>query len=171
MNMRIALILMSYLCAAQQQIPLAALANTRALIKFNAETKIFRLSTVRSSWAFRIHPETGQLQHLYWGSLISNDDDLTYLDAENEIVSFDAGVKNGILQEFPDDGSGDYRLPAFRLRYEDDGYSLANFVYSSHKIDQLGGKVYAEWQPHVRTGENDWALLVECTFIYLCCTF
>lgn len=146
----------------QHALSIAAGLDCTAPVEFIPRSKSFRLTTLQSSWIFRVHPETGQLQHLYWGSKIPNEDDLSYLDAENEVVSFDAGVKNGILQEFPEDNAGDYRIPAFRLRFADDGYAVSNLVYNSHKI--MRGpehSVYSDWQPHVRTGADDWSVLVE----------
>jgi hypothetical protein len=63
-------------------------------------SRTFLLQGRRSSYAFRISDDHRFLEHLHWGSRLGDEDNLTYLAADAEIVSFDAGVKNSRLLEF-----------------------------------------------------------------------
>jgi alpha-galactosidase len=48
-----------------------------------------------------------------------------------------------------DSGSGDFRIPSFRVRYLDTGYQVSDLQYKSHRI-VVGQDVYPSkrWFPH-----------------------
>lgn len=107
-------------------------------IFFNAIKKEFRLQTLRTTYAFRISPDTSNLEHLYWGPMVLASDDLAYLaDDSVPLVSFDM-LKDTQLLEYADFGSGDFKSPSFEVEYAD-GTRLSPVVYKAHQI--LQGKV------------------------------
>ena len=119
----------------------------------------FILNAKFSSYAFRVAPD-GDLEHLHWGMPLSPDDNLDYL-INGDAVAFDAGVKNARLREYGDAGTGDYRLPSFRLRYLDDGSSISPLVFSGYDLYENGLKrAFDDSVPHFRVHENAHSLVV-----------
>ena len=120
----------------QQQHILSSMQDDMEIsgVRFDTESQIFSLTGHESSYIFRINPASHKLEHLYWGPRISRLDDLSYLSSGQIAVSFDAGPLNSQLLEYSDFGSGDYRIPGFQLTFEDDGSSITDFRYHSHRI-------------------------------------
>lgn len=69
-------------------------------IFFNLDTDVFTLQTRRTSYVMHVRAEDRLLEHVYWGERLHREDDVRYLLANNEIVSFDAGIKNALLLEY-----------------------------------------------------------------------
>lgn len=69
-------------------------------IFFNLDTDVFTLQTRRTSYVMHVRAEDRLLEHVYWGERLHQADDVRYLLANNEIVSFDAGIKNALLLEY-----------------------------------------------------------------------
>lgn len=109
-------------------------------IFFDSEKKIFKLDTEKSSYIIRIADE-GFLTHLYYGAKIS-DTDVSYVLPNFGNASFSAEIANPVgrsytldtlPQEYPCNGTGDFRASALSLRGES-GSSATDIRYVSHKI-------------------------------------
>ena len=102
----------------------------------------------------------GGVEHVYWGPRIHRWDDVRYLREQHhaERVSFDAGDrgKNSHAWEYADQGTGDFRIPAFRLRFLDDGSTVTALRYKSHRIHRQGKPQFLATPhiPHVRAHES-----------------
>ena len=90
-------------------------------IQFDAQTKTFRLETLKTSYVMGIS-EYGHLLHLYFGKKIGNDD-IRVLFAGKIKTGF-CPVPNGcdkkyslntLPQEFSSDGVGDFRYPSITV--------------------------------------------------------
>lgn len=158
MALAIALCAISFGASQNNQHQLFSNHDQEDPIIFDESNFSFYLGTAHSSWVFRVL--YGQLQHFHWGPKTDPNDPLIYLNDECDIVSFDAGLKNSQMLEYPNEGSGDFRIPAFRLKYHD-GYTVSNFTYSSHIIIRGPIENYHPSTPHARPrGNKDWTLII-----------
>ncbi|HEY2451651.1 MAG TPA: alpha-galactosidase [Scandinavium sp.] len=121
------------------------------MITWNAEKQFFHLQNQQVSYVLGIAHER-YLVHCYWGKRIatfSQPDDYPKLDRSSfsptpadwpdRTFSLDT-----VLQEYPGHGAGDYREPAFEVRYAD-GNQVSNLHYVSHRI--VAGKPSLEGLP------------------------
>lgn len=108
-------------------------------IKFHEQTGVFHLYNNEVSYIMRIM-ENGQLEQLYYGSVLHDKAEFTYLHEE---VYRSHGAycvpEPGILamhhtkQEYPVYGTGDYRSPALSV-IQENGSRIVDFKYVSHEI-------------------------------------
>ena len=128
-------------------------------ILFDTERKVFRLDAGSSSYAFCVGP-WGQLLHLYYGARIS-DTDLGYLQSALNTGSFSPNPPEGddsafsldtAFQEYPVNGTGDYRVAALAIRGEN-GSSATTLRYRSHTIRR--GKYALDGLPAVYAAEDE----------------
>ena len=107
------------------------------MIQYNENTKTFRLDTEKSTYVIAVAAE-GYLFHSYWGAKIS-DEELGYLQPWTANASFSASIPGGgytldtRLQEYPANGTGDFRISAVSLRGKS-GNSATTLKYVSHEI-------------------------------------
>ncbi|KAI3645450.1 hypothetical protein MP228_008378 [Amoeboaphelidium protococcarum] len=130
----------------------AAMSDQNRLgVSYNESTRIFHIRMQQSSYVIRV-TEDGQLENLHWGGPVESADDIQYLNKDYEAKSFDAGNKNARLSEYSDYGTGDYRIPSFRLKYSDDGSFVSSIRYLNHSI---GDHVdIPDYIPHFRSNVN-----------------
>jgi len=102
-------------------------------ITFNEAEGQFTLSGPSSSYSFRIKGKGEQLEHLHWGKKVPSNAGLSFLSLDSIPISFDPGVKNALMHEWSDYGTGDFRSPSFQVRYSN-GTSISPLVYVSHSI-------------------------------------
>lgn len=121
------------------------------MISWNAEQQSFHLHNDHISYVLGIVHQR-YLVHCYWGKRIAtctNVHDYPKLDRSSfsptpsgwpdRTFSLDT-----VLQEYPGHGAGDYREPAFEVRYAD-GNQVSNLHYFSHRI--VAGKTALEGLP------------------------
>lgn len=111
-------------------------------ITFDPSSRIFKLDTPHSSYAFLIYPED-YLVHLYYGPRVPDTAPLASLMDRGSYDSFSprnpaliedrAFSLDFIPQEFPGSGCGDYRIPAVEVR-SPAGDTVTDFRYVSHKV-------------------------------------
>ena len=108
-------------------------------IIYNDEKKIFSLHTEKSTYQIQVGP-FGHLIHLYYGDKINDHTDylITYLDRGFSGNPYGAGgdrtySMDSLPQEYPTQGTGDYRNTCLVLRNGDGTYSC-DLRYKSHKI-------------------------------------
>ncbi len=121
------------------------------MIIWNPEKQSFHLQNSQISYVFGIAHQR-YLVHCYWGKRIadcSQPHDYPQLDrssfsptpAEWPDRTFSLDT---VLQEYPGHGAGDYREPAFEVRYAD-GHQVSNLHYVSHQI--VSGKLALDGLP------------------------
>ena len=128
-------------------------------ILYDSEACIFRLDAGKFSYAFCVD-EHGALIHLYCGAHIS-DTALSYLKFPLWLSSFSPNPPGGetqpftldsALQEYPQNGTGDYRLAAIAIRGEN-GSTATSLRYRSHTIRK--GKYTLPGMPAVYAADNE----------------
>ena len=102
-----------------------------------SDRQVFTLTNRFFSYAFAVTPE-GLLEHIYYGVPIKTSDALPrYVRAERGTgVDFEGHSNlnlNEMMQEFPMQGNGDFRGPAFHGQTANGG-SVFSFRYTSHLI-------------------------------------
>ena len=126
-------------------------------IHYYEQTQTFRIDADKTSYAFRVGPR-GVLLHLYFGPHIP-DEDLSGLEFSLGLASFSpnppgmAGSRfslDSALQEYPVNGTGDYRLPAPPTRGQN-GSSAPSLGFRSHEIRD--GKYALDGMPAVYAGD------------------
>ena len=112
-------------------------------IVYREETKTFYLNTKNTTYAFFVN-ETLALEHLYYGSTISNEDLRgSCFRQDYSFASYDGDVgcelsPNLFFQEFPTANSGDHRICALNVLGSDGKYGtrleyLEHTIYSGRK--------------------------------------
>lgn len=110
------------------------------MIIWNAEQQVFHLQNQHISYVLGIEHQR-YLVHCYWGKRISEFNqfhDYPQLD-RSSFSPTPAGWPDRkfsldtVLQEYPGHGAGDYREPAFEVRYAD-GHQVTNLHYVAHQI-------------------------------------
>lgn len=121
------------------------------MIIWNPEKQFFHLQNRHISYVLGIAHQR-YLVHCYWGKRIadcSRAHDYPKLD-RSSFSPTPAGWPDRtfsldtVLQEYPGHGAGDYREPAFEVRYAD-GHQVSNLHYVSHQI--LPGKLALDGLP------------------------
>ncbi len=126
-------------------------------IQYQKEDRVFTIHTANTTYQMKVD-SYGYLLHLYYGSRISGSMEylLTYADRgfsgnpyevdEDRTYSLDA-----LPQEYPSQGTGDYRSPAMIVKNTDGSFS-DSLHYSSHKITK--GKYSLPGLPAIYAGAS-----------------
>lgn len=101
-------------------------------IRYNPETKVFRMDAAGMSYAFGIN-ERQELQSLYWGQSLPADDPLGPPHSAPGMSSFDQS-NNTTRQEFVAWGAGLYVEPDLKITFPDGNRDLV-LHYVSHSIN------------------------------------
>lgn len=129
------------------------------MIIWNAEKQFFHLQNEQVSYVLGLTHQR-YLVHCYWGKRLatfSQADDYPKLD-RSSFSPTPAGWPDRtfsldtVLQEYPGHGAGDYREPAFEVRYAD-GQQVSNLHYISHQI--IAGKPPLAGLPATWVGTPD----------------
>lgn len=127
-------------------------------IAINENRKIFTLHTKNTSYQMMVD-SYGFLLHLYYGKKSVGEMDflLTYSDRGFSGNVYDTGEvrtysMDALPQEFPTRGTGDYRSPAFDVRYEDGSYGC-DLRFSNYRL--LKGKYSLPGLPAVYAKETE----------------
>lgn len=112
-------------------------------IQYDASARTFHLSTPKSSYVLGVS-DHGFLVHYFYGGKIS-DNDLSYVyQPVNRSLSPNPNEEAGrafsldhLPQEYPGNGTGDFRTPAVVIRTPG-GHTATSFRYVSHRI--MAGK-------------------------------
>ena len=128
-------------------------------IKYYSDKRIFKLDTSGSSYIFKIG-EGGYIMGLYYGARLDeyDVDYLTVREGHDSTVPLSASVPDWRFSpdtaqmEYPAYGSGDFRLPAVRIKNAA-GNSVTDCRYKSHSIYK--GKKPIPGMPSTRAGEDE----------------
>lgn len=127
-------------------------------IEFKKEEGIFTLQTKHTSYQLQIG-KYGHLLHLYYGSKIDENMDylLTYMDRGFSGNPYEAGQDrtysmDSLPQEYPTQGTGDYRSICMTVKNKDGTYGC-DLRYADHKIEK--GKYEIPGLPAVYAKEEE----------------
>lgn len=123
----------------------------------NSGNKIFHLSTNSTSYIIEILKDL-TISHMYYGNRLreyNNSKKYIYMDrgfspnppGEESNYSYDT-----LPQEYPTNGNGDFRIPAYQTM-EDNGYRVSNFKYYKYEI--IDGKPPLNGLPSTYETPND----------------
>lgn len=127
-------------------------------IRYQEQKRIFTLQTENTTYQFQVDAY-GFLLHLYYGKTVYGDMDylLTYYDRGFSGNPYDAkGDRtyslDALPQEFPHQGTGDFRITALSIQNSDGSY-CCDLRYQSHKITD--GKYGLEGLPAVYASDRE----------------
>ncbi len=125
---------------------------------FHPKDRSFHLYNDQISYVFTVL-KNGQLGQLYYGKRIADRSSFEHMLVMRSCVMGPCTYRDdpnftleGIKQEYPAYGTGDFRDPAYQLRLAD-GSRITNFVYVSHSIQK--GKPTLKGLPATYGGEEE----------------
>ena len=90
--------------------------------RFSQESGVFRIDAGETTYAFGVN-ERGELQTIYWGGRLSDQDTIPAPKVAHEVASFDSPGTT-TLQEFSGWGGGIYVEPALKVTFSDGNRDL-----------------------------------------------
>lgn len=111
---------------------LARAADTAPAIRYNAQTKVFRIDGGGVSYVFGVNNK-GTLQSIYWGRELGANDPIPQPQQEQSVASFELPVDT-TPAEFLGWGSGLYYTPDLKITFPDGNRDLV-LKYVSHAIN------------------------------------
>ncbi|KAF5857824.1 hypothetical protein ETB97_005234 [Aspergillus alliaceus] len=116
--------------------------------------KTFTLNGENVSYRFRVNETNGDLVSDHFGGSITGD---LFPSSGPEGVGGWVGLEGRFRREFPDQGRGDFRIPAVRIR-QSEGYTVTDLQYQSHSV--IRGKPALPGLPATYGTEEDVTTLV-----------
>lgn len=117
-------------CGAQP-----AVARAASMVRFDPQSRVFRIDAARMTYAFGVN-EKAELQSIYWGGRLGDNDTLPSAKSAHEVASFDSPATT-TQQEFSGWGSGMYVEPALKVTFPDGNRDLV-LHYVSHTASKDG---------------------------------
>ncbi|KAJ5768646.1 hypothetical protein N7533_001229 [Penicillium manginii] len=108
--------------------PVMAAGSSSAIV---ADGSSFALNGDDVSYRFHVDNSTGDLISDHFGASVSGDIPIEVTGAVNGWVNTIGRVR----REFPDQGRGDFRQPAIRIR-QSEGYTVSDLRYQSYTVKQ-----------------------------------
>ena len=121
--------LMSALVVVPLLMVTTSTAAQSAHVAFDAGSKVFRLDGGNVSYIFGVNPR-GDLQQIYWGGRLGENDTVPQPQLKPEWASFDSPYNN-TPQEYAGWGSGLFAEPALKVTFTDGNRDLV-LHYESH---------------------------------------
>lgn len=118
-----------------------------------ADSTSFALNGDNVSYRFHVHNDTGDLRSDHFGGSITGP---LPNDPEQVVMGW-VGEPGRVRREFPDQGQGDFRVPAIRIR-QTEGYTVSALQYQSHTV--VPGKPALPGLPATFGSEQDVTTLV-----------
>ncbi|OGE55495.1 hypothetical protein PENARI_c004G05014 [Penicillium arizonense] len=118
-----------------------------------ADGTSFALNGKTVSYRFHVDNTTGDLYGDHFGGSVTGDIPLESVASVNGWV----GTPGRVRREFPDQGRGDFRIPAIRIR-QSEGYTVSDLQYKSHEI--IAGKPALSGLPATMGSKEDVSTLV-----------
>ncbi|KAL3449701.1 alpha-galactosidase C [Aspergillus insuetus] len=113
----------------------------------------FALNGATASYNFHVDSDTGDLITDHFGAAVSPPLPSPVDPAINGWV----GLPGRVRREFPDEGRGDFRIPAIRIR-QSAGYTVSDLQYDSHEV--VSGKPALPGLPSTFGEEGDVSSLI-----------
>jgi alpha-galactosidase len=115
---------------------LGAVAQTSSSIRFDAQTKIFRIDAAGTTYAFGVNAQD-QLQSIYWGTQIGRDDLRSTPIAKAAVAAFDSSATTTPI-EYAGWGAGLYVEPSLKVSFPDGNRDLVlHYVSNTIKANEL----------------------------------
>ncbi|KAB8069136.1 putative alpha-galactosidase C [Aspergillus leporis] len=114
----------------------------------------FTLNGDNVSYRFHVNETSGDLLSDHFGGALTGP---SFKTPDPEAFGGWVGVAGRVRREFPDQGRGDFRIPAVRIR-QSAGYTLTDLQYQSHSVVQ--GKPDLPGLPATHGNEEDVTTLV-----------
>ncbi|EAW13742.1 alpha-galactosidase [Aspergillus clavatus NRRL 1] len=115
--------------------------------------KCFAINGNNVSYHFHVDETTGDLHSDHFGGSITG----PIPDDPSPIINGWTGMPDRVRREFPDQGRGDFRVPAIRIR-QSQGHTVSAFQYQSHTMST--GKPKLPGLPATFGAEKDVSTLV-----------
>ena len=113
----------------------------------------FALNGDSVSYRFHVDNSTGDLVSDHFGGSVTG----AIPSPQEPVVNGWVGLPGRVRREFPDQGRGDFRIPAIRIR-QSEGYTVSDLQYQSHKV--IEGKPAVPDLPATWGDEQDVTTLV-----------
>jgi alpha-galactosidase len=97
-------------------------AQPGSAVRFSQQKRVFRIDAGEMTYAFGVN-EKSELQSIYWGGRLGDDDAIPSPKAAHEVTSFDSPGTT-TLQEFSGWGGGIYVEPALKVSFPDGNRDL-----------------------------------------------
>ena len=97
-------------------------AQPRSAVRLSQQNRVFRIDAGEMTYAFGVN-EKSELQSIYWGGRLGDDDAIPSPEAAHEVASFDSPGTT-TLQEFSGWGGGIYVEPALKVSFPDGNRDL-----------------------------------------------
>ena len=110
-------------------------AQTPSSVRYDQQNRVFRIDAGGMTYAFGVN-EKSELQSIYWGGRLGENDPLPAAKSERELASFDSSATT-TLQEFGGWGGGIYVEPALKVTFPDGNRDLV-LHYVSHTMSKDG---------------------------------
>jgi alpha-galactosidase len=91
-------------------------------VRFSQQNRVFRIDAGEMTYAFGVN-ERSELQSIYWGGRLGDEDAIPSPKAAHEVASFDS-PSTTTLQEFSGWGAGIYVEPALKVSFPDGNRDL-----------------------------------------------
>jgi alpha-galactosidase len=91
-------------------------------VRFSQQNRVFRIDAGEMTYAFGVN-EKSELQSIYWGGRLGDEDAIPSPKAAHEVASFDS-PSTTTLQEFSGWGAGIYVEPALKVSFPDGNRDL-----------------------------------------------
>ena len=128
----------SAFCAGQQD---------RA-VRFSPQNRVFRIDAGEATYAFGVN-EKNELQSIYWGGRLRDDDTIPSPKTAHEVASFDS-PSTTTLQEFSDWGGGIYVEPALKVTFSDGNRSGPPLCFTDNQQGRLRRSTQGYLSRHLR---------------------
>jgi alpha-galactosidase len=110
-------------------------AQPGSAVRFSRQNHVFRIDAGEMTYAFGVN-EKSELQSIYWGGRLGDDDAIPSPKAAHEVTSFDSPATT-TLQEFSGWGGGIYVEPALKVSFPDGNRDLV-LHYASETTTKEG---------------------------------
>ena len=110
-------------------------AQAPSSARFDPQSHVFRIDAGGMTYAFGVN-EKSELQSIYWGGRLGENDSLPAAKSERELASFDSSATT-TLQEFGGWGGSIYVEPALKVTFPDGNRDLV-LHYISHTMSKDG---------------------------------
>jgi alpha-galactosidase len=131
----------------------SALFLTFSVTAIVVNGKTFTLNGCKVSYRFHVDESTGDLRSDHFGGSVNG----PIPDDPAPIINGWTGMPDRVRREFPDQGRGDFRVPAIRIR-QSQGHTVSAFRYESHTV--VKGKPALPGLPATFGTEEDVTTLV-----------
>lgn len=105
---------------------------------YDPKTRLFRLISKNSLYAFRITPRTNQVEHLFWGSRLEEKDDLSFLSLNSVLMKSPFDPTSQVLEEDAGEIAYEEKWHAARQSSVENQERLENLTWRQWGMESRG---------------------------------